>query len=146
MILDLMKQQGYLNDKQYAEAKANPAVLSKAAQARAGGYFADWVMDSGPGFLTSETTDDITIKTTFDQDIQRAAERALKRIFDEKLGGNSKAEAAVVVMSETPKGSRGICPVAAWWLLGGCLVAARLVAAWWPLGGRSVGGRSVAAR
>ena len=99
VILDLMKQQGYLNDKQYAEAKANPAVLSKAAQARAGGYFADWVMDSGPGFLTSETTDDITIKTTFDQDIQRAAERALKRIFDEKLGGNSKAQAAVVVMS-----------------------------------------------
>ena len=31
-------------------------------------------MESGPGFLTSETTEDVTIKTTFDQRIQRAAE------------------------------------------------------------------------
>ena len=36
---------------------------------------------------------------TFDQRVQRAAERALKRIFDEKVAKGSKAEAAVVVMS-----------------------------------------------
>jgi penicillin-binding protein 1A len=94
-----MHDQGYLDDKQYADAKAHPAVLSKAAAARAGGYFADWVMDSGPGFLTSETTEDVTIKTTFDQRVQRAAERALKRIFDEKVAKGSTAQAAVVVMS-----------------------------------------------
>ena len=81
------------------QARANPARLSQAAQARAGGYFADWVMESGPGFLTSETTEDVTIRTTFDPRIQTAAERAMKRIFDEKVSDNSKAEAAVVVMS-----------------------------------------------
>ncbi|MTH35377.1 PBP1A family penicillin-binding protein [Paracoccus limosus] len=99
VILGLMHDQGYLDDKQYADAKAHPAVLSKAAAARAGGYFADWVMDSGPGFLTSETTEDVTIQTTFDQRIQRAAERALKRVFDEKVAKGSTAQAAVVVMS-----------------------------------------------
>ncbi|MFC3526951.1 transglycosylase domain-containing protein [Paracoccus mangrovi] len=99
VILGLMHDQGYLDDAQFADAKAHPAALSKAAAARAGGYFADWVMESGPGFLTSETTEDVTIKTTFDQRVQRAAERALKRIFDEKVAKGSKAEAAVVVMS-----------------------------------------------
>ncbi len=99
VILGLMHEQRFLDDAQYAEAKAHPAVLSKAAAARAGGYFADWVMESGPGFLTSETTEDVTIKTTFDQRVQRAAERALQRVFDEKISKGSKAQAAVVVMS-----------------------------------------------
>ncbi|MBB1490121.1 MULTISPECIES: transglycosylase domain-containing protein [unclassified Paracoccus (in: a-proteobacteria)] len=99
LILGLMHEQGYLDDVQLTEARANPAVLSRAAAARAGGYFADWVMESGPGFLTSETTEDVTITTTFDQTVQRQAERALKRIFDEKVKDGSKAQAAVVVMS-----------------------------------------------
>lgn len=99
VILGLMHEQGFLDDAQFADAKAHPAVLSKAAAARAGGYFADWVMESGPGFLTSETTEDVTIKTTFDQRVQRAAERALQRVFDEKIAKGSKAQAAVVVMS-----------------------------------------------
>ena len=99
VILGLMHDQGYLDDAQFAQAKTSPAVLSKAAAARAGGYFADWVMESGPGFLTSETTEDVTITTTFDQRIQRAAERALQRVFDEKVAKGSTAQAAVVVMS-----------------------------------------------
>ncbi|SET44927.1 transglycosylase domain-containing protein [Paracoccus homiensis] len=99
VILGLMHDQGYLTDDEVAQARANPAVLSKAASDRAGGYFADWVMEAGPGFLTSETTEDVTIKTTFDQGIQRAAERAVKRIFDEKVSEGSKAEVAVVIMS-----------------------------------------------
>ncbi|MFC3570014.1 transglycosylase domain-containing protein [Paracoccus sp. TOH] len=99
VILGLMHEQGFLDDAQYADAQAQPAVLSKAAAARAGGYFADWVMESGPGFLTSETTEDVTIQTTFDQRVQRAAERALKRVFDEKVAKGSTAQAAVVVMS-----------------------------------------------
>ena len=99
VILRLMHEQGYLDDTELANAEAHPAVLSRAASARAGGYFADWVMETGPGFLTSETTEDVTIKTTFDQQIQRAAERAVKRIFDEKVKDGSKAQVAVVVMS-----------------------------------------------
>ncbi|AUH33569.1 transglycosylase domain-containing protein [Paracoccus tegillarcae] len=99
VILGLMHEQGFIDDAQFADAKANPAALSRAAAARAGGYFADWVMESGPGFLTSETTEDVTIKTTFDQRIQRAAERAMASVIDEKVKAGSKAEAAIVVMS-----------------------------------------------
>ncbi|ODT59714.1 MULTISPECIES: transglycosylase domain-containing protein [Paracoccus] len=99
VVLGLMHEEGYLTDQELTQARANPATLSQAATARAGGYFADWLMESGPGFLTSETTEDVTITTTFDQRIQRAAERALQRVFDEKVRDGSASEAAVVVMS-----------------------------------------------
>ena len=99
VILGLMQRENYLTAEEVAQAEAEPARLSRAANARAGGYFADWVMDSGPGFLTTETTEDVTIKTTFDQRVQRAAERALARTFKDKVKTKSKAEAAVVVMS-----------------------------------------------
>lgn len=99
VILGLMREQGRITEEQFAAAKADPAELSLAAAARAGGAFADWVMESGPGFLTSETTEDVTIRTTFDQRLQRAAERALADVFSTKVKDNSKAQAAVVVMS-----------------------------------------------
>ena len=73
VVLRLMHEQGYLTDAEFAHSSGAPAMLSAAAEARAGGYFADWVMDSGPGFLTRETTEDVVIRTTFDQRIQTAA-------------------------------------------------------------------------
>lgn len=98
-ILRLMEQEGYLSATDAAVARANPATLSEAAERRAGGYFADWVMEEGPNFLTSETTEDVIIRTTFDQDIQAAAEEALKYVFETKVSPGSKAQAAIVVMS-----------------------------------------------
>lgn len=99
LILGLMEEQGYLSGSDAAVAKANPAVLSQAAEARAGGYFADWVMDLGPAFLTEDTTEDVTVRTTFDQKIQTDAEEALAEIFETKVKAGSEAQAAIVVMS-----------------------------------------------
>ena len=99
VIIDLMAEQGYLTLAQAQDAHAHPAVLSDAAAARAGGYFADWVMESAPSFLTSDTTEDVIIKTTLDQRIQTAAESALRDVFESKLKDGSKVQAAVVVMS-----------------------------------------------
>jgi penicillin-binding protein 1A len=56
-------------------------------------------MESGPAYLTSETTEDVIIRTTLDQRLQRAAETALADVFATKLKAGSKAQAAVVVMS-----------------------------------------------
>ena len=80
-------------------ARKNPAVLSKLAQSRAGGYFADWVMASLPKYLTYETTEDVVITTTFDPVIQNAAEKAVKRVFKNQVSKHSKAQAAVIIMS-----------------------------------------------
>ena len=98
-IVRLMRDQDYLTADEAEAALANPARLSAAAERKAGGYYADWVMDQGPSFLTSETTEDVLIRTTFDQRIQDAAEGALETIFETKVKPGSKAQAAIVVMS-----------------------------------------------
>lgn len=99
VIIGLMEEQGYLTAEQAADARANPARLSEAAASRSGGFFADWVMETAPAFLTSETTEDVVIRTTLDQRLQRAAEEALAYVFETKIKEGSKAQAAIVVMS-----------------------------------------------
>ncbi len=99
LIVGLMEDQGYLSVAEAERARRYPAELSEAAAARAGGYFADWVMEQGPSYLTSETTEDVIIRTTFDQRIQTAAEEALQYVFDTKVRSGSDAQAAIVVMS-----------------------------------------------
>lgn len=98
-IVEVMRQEGYLSEQQAAVALARPAVLSQAAAARAGGHFADWVMSSGPEFLTRKTTEDVSVLTTFDPAIQRAAEAAVSDIFENRVREGSNAQAAIVVMS-----------------------------------------------
>lgn len=98
-IVGLMRSQGYLTAAQAEQALAHPAVLSAAAAARAGGAFADWIMSTGPDFLTRRTTEDVEIATTFDPRLQKAAEDGLKAVFSQKLKAGSNAQAAVVIMS-----------------------------------------------
>ena len=98
-ILRLMAEQGYLTQAQAKSAQAKPAQLSKAAEQQAGGYFADWIMDSGPESFTRGTTEDVIIRTTLDQHIQKAAEDALTEVFENRVREGSKAQAAIVVMS-----------------------------------------------
>ena len=99
VILGLMEQQGFLNAKSAQYFKENPAKLSTKASQKAGGHFADWVMQSAPHFFTNNTTEDVTIETTFDPKIQQAAEDVLENIFKEKVDRKSQAQAAIVVMS-----------------------------------------------
>ena len=95
VIIGLMRDQNYLTRAKAQEALNEPARLSPAAKARAGGYFADWVMSSGPEFFTRKTTEDVIVKTTLDQRIQTA----LQAVFSKSVTKGSKAQAAIVVMS-----------------------------------------------
>ncbi|MGL6209449.1 MAG: transglycosylase domain-containing protein [Paracoccaceae bacterium] len=99
VIVGLMEDQGYLTPEQASDARANPARLSAAAAQNAGGAFADWVMETAPAFLTSETTEDVIIQSTLDQRMQKAAEDALDYVFENKVKEGSEAQAAIVVMS-----------------------------------------------
>ncbi|SOH93113.1 penicillin-binding protein 1A [Monaibacterium marinum] len=99
VILRLMHEQGYIDDTVFAQARANPAELSESARRRAGGYFADWVMEAGPEFLIEGTREDVEISTTFDPAIQEAAEQALFSVFDDLVREGSEAQAAIVVLS-----------------------------------------------
>jgi membrane peptidoglycan carboxypeptidase len=99
LIIGLMEAQNFLSTEEATHARANPAILSAAAQAKSGGYFADWVMQSGPSFFTQNTTEDVIIKTTLNQSIQKAAEDGLNFIFENQVREGSKAQVAIVVMS-----------------------------------------------
>lgn len=99
VVIGLMEEQGYLTKAEADEARANPATLSKAAKQKSGGYFADWVMETTPDYLARDTTEDVVIQTTLDQDMQRKAEEALAYIFENKVKEGSEAQAAIVVMS-----------------------------------------------
>jgi len=100
LIVGLMQDQGYLTAEQADNARTSPAELSATAAAQVGGYFADWIMESGPDFILKKTTEDIIIRTTFDRRIQKAAEDALNFIFETRVDKNSKAQAAIVVLSK----------------------------------------------
>ncbi|PRY92930.1 1A family penicillin-binding protein [Hasllibacter halocynthiae] len=98
-VLRLMHEQGYLSQAEHDAARADPATLAPRARQSTGGYFADWVMASGPEFFMEDTTADVMARTTFDPAIQAAAERAVETVFAEQVREGSEAEAAVVVMS-----------------------------------------------
>ena len=102
-VLRAMHETGALGPVDYAIAVAEPAELSAAAAARAGGHFADWVMEAGPTYLTRGTSEDVRIRTTFDPRVQRAAEAALAHVFGSRVREGSGAQAAIVVM--TPDGA-----------------------------------------
>lgn len=99
VVLGLMHEQGYLTDAQYEDARTHPATLHDAAETPTGGFFADWVMQTGPAWLTRDTTEDVTIQTTLDPRIQQAAEDAVALVFQERVRAGSEAETAVLVMS-----------------------------------------------
>ncbi|MFT4716206.1 MAG: penicillin-binding protein 1A [Paracoccaceae bacterium] len=99
LVLGLMEDQNYLSEIDAILARENPAQLSEAATARAGGYFADWVLTQAPAWLIESVSEDVLFETTFDSRIQTAAEEALLDVFENKVKKGSKAQAAIVVMS-----------------------------------------------
>lgn len=104
-IVGLMRDQHRITLAEAEKALAEPAVLSSAAAARAGGAFADWLMERGgeDGFLKLLEGADVEIETTFDPAIQKIAEGALADVFSRKVKKGSLAQAAIVVMR--PDGS-----------------------------------------
>ena len=104
-IVGLMRDQHRITLAEAEKALAKPAVLSSAAAARAGGAFADWLMERGgeDRFLKLLEGADVEIETTFDPTIQKIAEDALADVFDRKVKKGSLAQAAIVVMR--PDGS-----------------------------------------
>ncbi|MCL1627595.1 MULTISPECIES: transglycosylase domain-containing protein [Roseinatronobacter] len=99
VVVELMYEQGYLDEFEYAEARAHPATLSQRAEEQQGIAFADWLMLDAPTYLARETTEDVIMRTTFDPRLQAATEAAVEKVYADKVREGSQAEVAVVVMS-----------------------------------------------
>lgn len=96
VVLRLMSEQGYLDDQPENIA---PAVVAETAAQNRGEAFADWIMETGPDFLTSRTMEDVIVATTFDPIAQQQAEGALASVLLEQGHEASPLQAAIIVMS-----------------------------------------------
>ena len=99
-VLNLMLKEGYITEKEKIIAEKNPANLSNVANELIGSHFANWIMSSTPQELSTATSEDILINTTFDPVIQKILENSTKEIFNKYVKDDSNAELAIVVMTK----------------------------------------------
>lgn len=100
IVLRLMTEQGFISAEQEQIARANPAILHPNANRKIGEDFANWIIKNAPDTLSSDTTEDIIITTTFNPEIQSIAEKAYKEVFLERVKADSEAQIAIVIMEK----------------------------------------------
>ena len=100
VVLSLMLKEGYITTIEKINAEKNPANLSNKAKENIGSHFANWIMSTTPIELSSKTSEDIIINTTFDPFIQKIIENSTDEIFKKLVKDDSKAELAIVLMTK----------------------------------------------
>ena len=98
VVLEAMVDAGYMSAEEAADRLA-PAPLPKPRPVTGDGgrYFADWVADELPQ-IVGDTRQDLTIRTTLEPRLQRAAEAAVKEVMSERGAASGASQAALVVM------------------------------------------------
>ena len=96
VVLSAMVDTGLISAGQAADARVRGnVVVTATANARSGRYFADWVLDRVPDYVTPGDRD-LVVRTTLDGALQRTTERRVKALLDELA---QAGQAAVVVLS-----------------------------------------------
>ena len=102
-VLDNMVEAGFMTAEQRAGAGALAVAVPAAGQAQRGNrYYTDWLLEQVQGFVGFADRD-LTIVTTMDQRLQRAAEAALEDLLAREGQRADVEQGAVVVM--TPDGA-----------------------------------------
>lgn len=97
VVLDAMADAGYINTAQADTAKVEPVKLARPTN-DAGRYFADWAIDQVGGYIGAVTRD-ITVKTTIDLKLQRAAELKLHQAIAGPGAKVAVTQGAAVVLA-----------------------------------------------
>lgn len=98
VVLDAMKDAGFLDDAKTKQALASPAALGRARpNRRSARYFVDWIMDRLPDYV-SPSERSLTIVTTLDMPLQRAAERRLSALLAKSGQSARVSQGAVLIM------------------------------------------------
>jgi penicillin-binding protein 1A len=95
-VLAAMVDTGAVSQLQADSARAAASGLARAAQPVPGRYFTDWVLDQLPDYINADR--DLTIATTIDPIIQRAAEAATEAMLGSEGVKRKVSQAAVVVL------------------------------------------------
>lgn len=102
IVLQYMRDLGFINQAQHEAALAKPAKVNRAANGDSANYAADFVMDVLDDFV-GEFDQDVTVQTTIDLRMQRAAAKAIVDVLNAKGANYNVAQGALVSM--TPEGA-----------------------------------------
>jgi penicillin-binding protein 1A len=102
IVLNNMVLAGYITPEAARDAVAHPASLEGYSASGSINYFVDWIADALPGFAGQPNTD-LTVRTTIDPVLQRAAEQIVARALAEDGPKVGATQAAFVAM--TPDGA-----------------------------------------
>jgi penicillin-binding protein 1A len=98
-VLNLMEDRGYLTTAQLRAAERETLKVPSGGPGNRGvRYFADWLLDAVPGFV-GYVDRDLTIVTTLDARLQRAAEAAVAATLDRDGARANVSQAALVALS-----------------------------------------------
>lgn len=102
IVLSYMRDLGFINQGQQDAALANPAKVIRPSTGGSANYAADFVMDILDDFV-GEFDQDITVSTSLDLNMQKAAERAIVDVLNAKGDQFRVHQGALVSM--TPDGA-----------------------------------------
>src|SRR5271170_659296 len=97
-VLNAMVDAGFVSAEQAEAARRDMVSIAHAADKRPGHYFADWIADQLPGFI-SYGDRDLVVVTTLDPPLQRAAEAQVAAMLDADSQRRKAHQAAVVVLA-----------------------------------------------
>jgi penicillin-binding protein 1A len=102
IVLDNMLREGFITEGDEQYALAHPASLEGYSASGSINYFVDWVADVLPAY-TGEPNTDLTVRTTIDPAMQKAAEEIVARVLAAEGNKFNVTQAALVAM--TPDGA-----------------------------------------
>jgi penicillin-binding protein 1A len=97
MVVDLLLEDGQINEEDAKKAKANPAKPVLKEGVESANYFADFVMDQLTK-LDIRPNQDLVVTTTIDTRLQTVAQKTLTAVLDKDGKGRAVSQGALVAM------------------------------------------------
>ena len=98
-VLKIMRDQKQISVTDFENAVKSLPIIQENNINEIGSYYADWVMQDAPQEITTQSKEDIIIRTYFDPKIQKAVDNTILSFLETEIMSDSKAQIAIVVMS-----------------------------------------------
>ena len=98
-VLKIMRDQKQISITDFEKAVKSLPIIQENNINQIGSYYADWVMQDAPQEITTQSKEDIIIRTYFDPKIQKAVDNTILSFLETEIMSDSKAQIAIVVMS-----------------------------------------------
>lgn len=100
IVLSAMRRSKFINDREAASALSMPSTHAKSYWSGAENYVADWIMGDLKS-LVGPITENITVETTLDLDLQKAAEAEIRKALQNSGKTMQVSQAALVSLDGT---------------------------------------------